>query len=62
MDYEDYYENPFDGMDYDEILQWAATHQDELLEYGIDPSMISFGLSLFKKNNYRFQDFFKSSE
>ena len=44
MDYDDYYENPFDGMDYDEILQWAATHQDELLEYGIDPSMISNGL------------------
>lgn len=44
MDY-DYGENPFDGMDYEEILEWASTHQDELLEYGIDPSVIGQYLS-----------------
>ena len=39
------YENPFDGMDYDEILAWAANHQDELIEYGIDPAIIGQYLS-----------------
>lgn len=37
--YDDYdeYENPFDGMDYDGIMNWMNEHMDELEQNGIDP-------------------------
>ncbi|CAG5083682.1 Oidioi.mRNA.OKI2018_I69.PAR.g10435.t1.cds [Oikopleura dioica] len=35
-DYEDY-QNPFDGMDYDGVMEWLDAHMDELESNGIDP-------------------------
>ena len=37
--YDDYeeHENPFDGMDYDGIMNWMNDHMDELEQNGIDP-------------------------
>ena len=42
MDYDEFMDeqNPFDGMDYHEILDWASEHESELEAYGIDPSTI----------------------
>lgn len=37
-DYDDYEDaNPFDGMDYDGVMEWLSNHKDELESQGIDP-------------------------